>query len=204
MPREIIRPKYGIPCIVKLGNKPTLVEGKSGQQWRYFVNDDEAILYLDGPAHEAIQDTEAGNGQEICLRKTKVGRSTHWEAERVENEPVPVEVIAGEPPELMSQHEASHWERIQQARGKVNGSANGNGNGHHAAPPPANPPPAGQPPEPHAPGTRMYAMALRSAIDAVKFAQDYAAGKGLELKFTTEDVRCMAATLYIDQRKESR
>jgi len=40
---------------------------------------------------------------------------------------------------------------------------------------------------------------LFSVIDAAKLARDYASSNGLKLQFTSEDIRVMGATLYIDQ-----
>lgn len=88
--------------------------------------------------------------------------------------------------------------------GNGNGSVNGNGNGHHV-PPPATPPqvPTGKEMPPHRPGAKVLAMALFAAIDAAKLAQDYALQQGVNLEFDTGDIRAMAATLYIDARKEA-
>ena len=241
MAREIIKPDYNQPCVFKLGNAPSLVEGAYGHQWRYFVNDDEAMLYLGAPAKEAIDATGAGNGANIALTKTRQGRSTVWHAEKVESTPVPVEFIPGEVEhftpweyaayqrrqqrqapaakaqepmvnlvlhdhehELTPKQKAEQWERKlaaqQAARAQLmNGKTNGNGNGHHAPPQPE-----AKATPPHRPGAKLLAMALFSAIDAAKLAQDYAASQGLKLQFTSEDVRCMGNTLYIDQRKEGR
>lgn len=215
MPREILRPEYGEPLIFKLGHDPVKVEGIRGPQWRYFVNDDEAMLYLDQPAHEAIMRTEAHAGDELCLRKERVGRKTEWAADRVDEEPVHVEgeIRSASQQASRQRYEDSrssskepNWVKSPEptptngkvnghANGKANGHGNGNGNGHHE--------PESQRPMPHAPGANAYAMALRSAIDAAIFGKQYAESKGLELKWTTEDIRCIAATLHIDQRKEN-
>ena len=202
MAREILRPEYGEPLIFKLGHAPVQVDGIRGLQWRYFVNDDEAMLYLDEPAHAAIAATGANPGDELCLRKERLGRKTEWAADRVEEEPVHVE---GEIRSASQQASRQRFEARTQAPGpKANGNGNGNGNGHSNGNGHQAPPPASNPPLPHAPGASQYAMALRTAIDAAKFAQEYAAAKGLTLEFSTEDVRCIAATLYIDQRKEGK
>ncbi len=216
MPREIIRPEYGQPVVFKLGHAPTQVEGIRGLQWRYFVNEDSAMLYLDEPAHAAVQATQAQPGAEICLRKERVGRSTHWAADVIEDEPV---IVDGEILSTSQQatraryeerrdavHEPALAAAVVKSNGKPNGQAhvNGNGNGHHA-PPPATPPQAlVKETPPHRPSAKVLAMALFAAIDAAKLAQDYALSQGMKVQFDTGDIRAMAATLYIEQRKESR
>lgn len=220
MPREIIRPEYNQPCVFKLGHPPAIVEGIRGHQWRYFVNNDEAMLYLDAPAKEAIDACGAKAGDEVALTKTRQGRSTVWSADLVEDEPVPVEMIAGEPPVMMTPYDAAAEARNRQRaiasrtqappanRKKVAAPVlvNGNGNGHHA-PPPAAPPAAPLTPPapvrempPHRPGAKLLAMALFAAIDAAKLAEDYARQQGLTLQFTSEDVRTMANTLRMEER----
>ena len=235
MAREIIRPEYGQPVIFKLGNAPTLVEGIRGPQWRYFVNEDSAMLYLDEPAKAAIDKLQPGPNAEICLRKERVGRATHWAADLIEEEPAIVdgEFVtpslqatraryeerreASREPEWVSQPQFSpdppaptkpptvFPQRKPKAASNGNSNGHSNGNGHHAPPPAAAPPPeqpAATPP--HRPGAKMLAMALFAAIDAAKLAQDYAQSHGMKLQFASEDIRAMAATLYIDQRKEAR
>jgi hypothetical protein len=62
------------------------------------------------------------------------------------------------------------------------------------------PAPAAEP-EAIAPGAAGLAAALKAAVDSVLEATVYAARKGLELAFTTEDIRALAATVYINQQK---
>jgi spore germination cell wall hydrolase CwlJ-like protein len=40
-----------------------------------------------------------------------------------------------------------------------------------------------------------------AAIDVAAMAERYAAEKGLAIRYTSEDVRCMAATIYIQTQK---
>jgi hypothetical protein len=55
-----------------------------------------------------------------------------------------------------------------------------------------------------APGTGSLAGALKAAIDSVLESTAYAARRGLELAFTTEDIRALAITAYIGQQKGGR
>jgi hypothetical protein len=55
-----------------------------------------------------------------------------------------------------------------------------------------------------APGTGSLAGALKAAVDAVVETMAYSARRGLELTFTAEDVRCLAATAYIQNSRGGR
>lgn len=224
MPREIIRPQYDEVCVFKLGFEPTLVEGIKGHQWQYFVNNSQAILYLDAPAKEAIDATGAKPGDEVALLKSRKGRSNAWSAALVppEQHSGPVDVSqprpataselatqlrqqqAQEPPSWVTQMPMPPAIRPAVAAPQAPPIApairtNGNGNGHHAnghsqAPDNATPP--------HRPGAKLLAMALFAAIDAAKLAQDYATSHGLNIRFTSEDIRTMANTLRMEERQK--
>jgi hypothetical protein len=71
------------------------------------------------------------------------------------------------------------------------------------APAPPVAPVAPPPPAPRQPVSRMGA-ALIAAIDATIEATDYARTRGITLKFSEEDYRAIAATLFIQQQKEGR
>jgi|1186.fasta_scaffold122985_3 hypothetical protein len=207
MPRDVLRLTYEQPLLMRLYRDPVLVEGKWGHQWQYVVNDDEAICFLDEGAHEAIQASGAKSGDQILLTKAKVGGKAAYHAQIVEDDatmpdwvrhPEPAQATAAAP--VRTNTSAVVTLPAKERKNGRTASAS-NGNGHHT---PAAAPPASQPATPNAPGANVYAMALRAAIDAAKFAEEYAQSKHFDLKFTSEDVRCMAATLYIDQRKEGR
>jgi len=80
------------------------------------------------------------------------------------------------------------------------------------APPPAAPKqPTAQAPQPaplpqapgYTPNPTTLTGALTAAINAARSAEIYAASIGLALRFTSEDVRAMAATLFIDRRRSA-
>lgn len=73
-------------------------------------------------------------------------------------------------------------------------------NAHIASEPVAPAPPAVDP----SPAASKLMGALKGAIDATIEATAYAARKGVKLEFNEEDVRCLAATLYIQNSKEGR
>jgi hypothetical protein len=210
--RNILKLTYEQPLLMRLYREPSLVEGRWGHQWQYICNDDEAICYLDEGAHDAIQASGAKSGDQILLTKAKVGGKAAYHAQIVDDDatmpdwvrqPEPVAApIRSTSAAVTMPAERPKPKRTAASNGNGHVNGNGNGNGHTAAvSPQASQPPA---PAPHAPGANVYAMALRAAIDAAKYAEEYAQSKHFDLKFTSEDVRCMAATLYIDQRKEGR
>lgn len=59
-------------------------------------------------------------------------------------------------------------------------------------------------PEQHRPAAQWMTGALCAAIDASMAAANYAKGRGMELKFNEEDIRSMAATMYIQASKAGR
>jgi hypothetical protein len=76
-------------------------------------------------------------------------------------------------------------------------SRNGNGN---PPPPPAAPPTApAQPPAPESnPASLKLMSCLKAAIDAAVEAEAYAVRRGLELRFSSEDIRTMANTIAMN------
>lgn len=198
MPREIIRPSYGEPCIVQLACAPEGVqrEGNYGIDFQYVLNGDRAVTWLPKEAQQAIVRSGAQEGDEICLRKTKHGSKTFWEAEKIEEEaPAPTNATRA-----MRQQEAlaQHSREAVTLQCNIGGKPNGNGNGHK-------PEPAAARPEPHRPGAQVLAGALCAAIDAAAAAKKYASEKyQLELFFEAGDIRAMAATLFIEARKEAK
>jgi hypothetical protein len=92
MPREIIRPSHGEPCIVQLACDPEGIqrENDRGIDFQYVLNQDQAITWLPKEARDAIVRSGARDGDEICIKKSKRGRTTVWEVERIdEEEPAP-------------------------------------------------------------------------------------------------------------------
>ncbi|MBV8831303.1 MAG: hypothetical protein JO108_18980, partial [Acidobacteriaceae bacterium] len=88
MPREIIRPNYGEPCIVQLACDPegTQREGSYGIDFQYELNHDIAITWLPKEARDAIVASGAKPGDEIAITKAKRGRQTVWTVERTADE----------------------------------------------------------------------------------------------------------------------
>jgi len=86
MPREIIRPNYGEPCIVQLACDPegTQREGSYGIDFQYELNHDIAITWLPKEARDAIVASGAKPGDEIAITKAKRGRQTVWTVERTQ------------------------------------------------------------------------------------------------------------------------
>ena len=89
MPREIIRPSFGEPCIVQLSHAPADAiqrEGQYGIDFEFHVNSDSGIMWLPPDAKRALEASGATEGDEIAITKIKRGRQTLWAVERVADE----------------------------------------------------------------------------------------------------------------------
>ena len=187
MPREIIRPPFGELCLLQLACPPegTQREGQYGVDYEYILNNDQAITWLPKDARDAIVQSGAQEGDEISLQKIKRGRQTIWTVERIADETTKHETKPKPPakPDPLKQQAALAQHIAQQTK---------------PAPTPA------AKPEPHRPGAQLLAGALCAAIDAATYAAEYARSKGLALSWDAGDIRALAATLYIDSRKEGK
>lgn len=180
MNREVIKPQLDIPIEVKLGSRPEgqEKEGRFGVDYQYIVNNDRAVLYLPREARDQLVRSGAQPGDLVQIVKSMRGRASVFSVQVVpEGEPAP--------PPAANQRTNNN--------GYVNGHSNGNGNGQ--AQPAA---------KPQRPAAQWMAAALCAAIDASLAAAAYGKERGLELNFNEEDVRSIAATMYIQASKEGR
>ena len=186
--REIIHPQTATdqPLIVLLDRGPEGIqrEGKFGIDFQYTLNEDSAVMWAKKELRDAIVASGAQAGEEIAIQAIKRGTRTSWQVQRVEEEPNPA---AAPPPRTQRQQEAP-------AHGTRETKANGNGHAPDAAPTR----------EPARPGAAILASALYTAIDAAIAAEEYARAKSFALKFSRDDIRALAISLYIDARKEAR
>lgn len=192
MAREIIRPNYGEPCMVQLACSPEGIqrEGQHGIDFQYVLNDDAAITWLPKEARDAILNSGAQEGDEICIRKSKRGRNTVWEVERVEDETRPA-APPQTPPNSGTPRETRFGQAIRQQQQTA----------QHISASQSEQPQQQRQPQPR-PGAQLLVGALCAAIDAATAAASYAQTKGITLQFETGDIRAMAATLLIESRKE--
>lgn len=194
------------PVFIKLDfNEGVLKPGKYGDEFMYVVDNDERIFFAKPELHNLIAQSGARAGDEIAICKREVkndtGRKTvRWEVERVQEEPpeayTPPATPMAQPP------------------------ARTNGNARPAAAPATAPAPPQPQPAPElaaqlcevhreancqvcaqASRSNPLTPALALAIDAAAVAELQAHRRGLAIRFSAEDVRAMALTVYIDQRR---
>jgi hypothetical protein len=140
------------------------------------ADDNESVAFVPGAAIYALQEAGAKQGHHVELMRMKGGA---WSAAILEPEATP-------PPPPVRQMPPPPQPRTAGANA--------------LQPAPTQPP---QPlPSMQRPGAAILAGALMAAIDATAQAQQYATSRGLALTMTSEDVRAMALSLYIDARKQ--
>jgi hypothetical protein len=192
MQRDKISFETNVPKIIRLDFPPDgapLKPGRYGDQYMFVVNEDAGVMFVDPPVRDLIVSTGAQAGDEVAITRREVrenGRkAVRWEVERVEEEPEP-------PPPPPPPPDRP---------------ANG-------APKPAQPQPAPQLAEQLCEAHREahcalcrqsqanpLTPALTAAIDAAAAAEQHARTRGLAIRFSSEDVRAMALSLYIDSRR---
>ena len=208
MQREILKPAYDTPLIVKLDFGPEGVErdGKFGMQYMYTLNDDAGCMFVDPPARQAILASGAEAGDTIQLVKTKRGKDTVYSAAIVGDAaeaPAPPpstrERIAPRTGTAASRlpqrayHQPQPAERPASAAPEQRPAAS-----RHADAPTAAM--TVRAPEP-APGRMTMSDLLRHAVNACAEAQTYAQQRGLEIRFTSEDIRAIALSVYIGAQR---
>jgi hypothetical protein len=210
MQREKIEFPTNTPVVLKLDwNEGTLKPGRFGDEYMYVCDDDARIMFVKPELHTLIQQSGARAGDEIAITKREVKdggrRRTQWEVEKVEEEPAASQAAAASPPAPPpSSRQAQPPARAVNPPAKA------------TAPQPA-PQLAAQLCEAHrevncalcaqseeSPEEAPLARALRAAIQAAAAAETHAAGRGLAIRFTGEDVRAMALTLLIDANRRAR
>jgi len=196
MNREVIKPQADVPVVVKLDKGPEGQEreGRYGVDYQYTVNDDRCVMWLPREARDQLVRCGAQAGDEVQIVKSLRGRIAQWSVQVVPDSHEPLPSM-----QLASQTRGSN------GNGHSNGSTNGhhsNGNGH--GPQQAAPPSAERSDTKQRPAAQWMTGALCAAIDASIAATKYGADRGLELKFNEEDIRSMAATMYINASKEGR
>lgn len=172
--------------------RPTEATARDGStEYRYFLAGHK-IAYLPEQAHEAIQRARAGNDATFAITKHT---TQPWSVVHLEDEPTHVPTPVSQPRSAQP-HDAPHQERTAQGwmqRGQPPTPA--------APHRPDLPTPAQMAPGPlptHASG---YYTALCGAIQTAAAAERYAEQIGKPIHFTSEDVRCIAAAIFIQEGK---
>ncbi len=170
-------------------------EGENGNgPYFLYSTDDDRVFFATPTLNQKIQAAgpRAHQRVEICLRNDKsTGGKNIWDVRLVEQpDPGPADGRGG----VNSAAVPSEQRNIKQSNGTSNG--NGNGNGHHAA--------AATLDDPRLPARRPDTYLFQfyaDAVDLVIAVEKYAATCGRDLRFTSEDVRAIAATSRIEQQK---
>jgi hypothetical protein len=195
--RETLRFQTNVPESTALAfNDGIAVEGRYGDQVMYTL-EDERVMYVPPIVQEQIKrlNIQRGDPFQVVKREKKVGnrRSIEWAVERLETrEPAPSS------PSKASDEAASQAPEISGTRestigAPVNGCAPPNGNG------------ALEIALPFA-GTLQAHYILSALVNMVDIAvavEAYAKAKGRDLHFSTEDIRALTITCFIQRTREN-
>lgn len=153
-------------------------EGNWGPQWMYFLADNQ-IMFVEPDVHEQLIQEGAAHGKTFTITKTKDGRKNKWIVIRGDVEAQAARAIRAPAP--APRPEAPAPRPAQRAE----------------APAPAPEPAPERTQRQHVSGNVMQA-ALCSAIDATHRAEEYAESIGSAYRASSEDVRALAITIYIE------
>jgi len=190
-PREVITPIVGQRTFVRLDyDEPKERQGRYGLEYQYTLNNNTAIMWLDGKAKEAIERTGARAGDEISILKGKQGRANTWQIELVSD--------ATEPPQTQEEH-ANKWpgwepqqRQAQPAQRPATQQQARRQASTRAASMPANHP--GE----QSPLADTWCMCLRNATIGLQRFQAEAKLQGFEFEIGFEDIRSLATTTFIN------
>ena len=219
---EIVRFETNVPVSLALRyDEGRAVEGKYGDQVMFSV-DGGGIFYVDPPVAQRIKDMGIKRFEPFTICKTEVRRGNRrfpeWVIEKgapVTGLPAvaaaPAAAVSAEPSVLEEQLRQSLL--IRQGRGVAAVAA--------AALPAVTPRPALETPAADTQGVQSVAqhsknlstaadpkhktllqLSLMQAIEAARGAEEYAKGVDYAVRFTSEDIRAMALSLYIQGAKE--
>jgi len=177
--RETLRFETNVPVEVALAfdtGKP--VEGRYGDQLLYTLTDDR-VMYVPPIVGDHIQKLGIGRDEPflICKAEVKNGsrRSIEWKVAR--QRPAPTPTVQVEPAPAPASAAVT----------PVNGN-----NKTFACQAEA---------DPLSSMAAVMLTALSAAVDVAHLAEQYAVGKGLNVRFASEDVRAIALTLYIGSNR---
>jgi hypothetical protein len=195
--KQTLRFETNIPQPVALAFDDGIsVEGRYGDQVMYTL-EDERVMYVPPIVQEQIKrlHIQRGDPFQVVKREKKAGnrRSIEWAVERLETrEPAPstpskaTDEAASRAPEFSSTRESS----IALAN---NGNAPSVGNRSSEAALPFAGTPQGH----------YILSALVNMVDTTVAVEAYAKAKGRELHFSTEDIRALTITCFIQRTREN-
>jgi hypothetical protein len=196
---EILRFDTNVPVEVALRfSDGKRVEGRYGDQVMYSLEDDK-IIYVPPIVEQRIKDLRIEKGEhfEICKAEVKKGnrRSIEWRISRVD---APAEQVPQQP--VVRPAAAVSVPDYQNATNNGNGSTNEKTNGHANG------------------GTQVNGVTsleiskvrcfsdmdqtLKAALEIAQRAEAHAAARNYSLRFTSEDIRTIGLSLFIQISRE--
>ena len=189
--KEVVRFAVDTPVEVALRFETGKhVEGRYGDQIMYSLVDNR-VMYVPPYVEQRIRELAIGAGEplQLCKQaKTDGNRKwVEWSVRRAPQQPLPsgnVTAAAGEVPSSAQNH----------ADGNTNGSINGHVNGNKAV--------AVMPSVISGGGITAMEMALNGAAEIAQRVEGRAAANSYSLRFSNEDIRAIALTIFIQAMRE--
>jgi hypothetical protein len=168
------------------------VEGRYGDQVMYSLVDNR-VMYVPPYVEQRIRELAIGTGEPVLLckqAKTDGNRKwVEWSVRRAPQQPVPSRNVTAAAETVPSE-----------TQNHANGSTNGKANGYANAPAPK--PVAVVPNGITGPGMTAMEMALNGAAEIAQRVEGRAAANSYSLRFSNEDIRAIALTIFIQATRE--
>ena len=181
-PNEIIRPALNSTYTLQAETDPGSaqeVRGQYGPQWMYFFHDHK-LIYADARLHEAMTAARIACGDNLTITKTKNGNANVWRVENLGPTQGPQRALQQAAPPARPDAQTTAHLIVRQ--GGI-------------------PETTGVKPVLPISADRMLACYCE-AVDVAIGAQAYAKQHDLLITPSFEDVRALAATLYINRVRE--
>lgn len=174
MQNNILKFEPDQPQIIKLKYRTGKAFNKNGYQGFTYTTVSGLLAFFPPEVNKEIQALHIDAGQPIRITKKSSGA---WDIERVAGEPSSESVHPQVSCASVDSASGDGAQRQHYPNATTNGSA---------------------PPMQPAWGMSILRQALFAVIDDAYEAETYAAGKGLAIRFSGEDIRCMANTAVIN------
>ena len=167
-------------------------------QMMYTVCGDDTIYV---PLHVADQITQLGikRAELMSICKRQQSGVTRWEVKRISEAAEPDRLQ----PTMLENQLTRSIEQANQQKAQRALSAPAEPPSTQAASPSTPNTPNSTPPIAHTVISKIMASALIASIDATQEAERYAHSKGFELEFGADDIRAIAATIFITASKQA-
>ena len=196
--REIVKFFVNVPVEVALQrDNPKQVEGRYGPQMMYTLADDR-IMYVPMIVADRIRELDVGSGEtiEICKAEIKEGnrRWINWQVRRAEE---------AQQPDSSPNAPAAAASVSSEAQDHSNGNTNGSSNGQDFQPRFAAASDGALLPVPvQGPAVTVMETAMNAAAEIARRVESRAALSSQPLQFTSEDVRAIGLTMFIQAMRE--